>query len=235
MRNRRWALVVLAAHLLSPSLQAQWTSGGGDAGGRDMGGGAMPGGPGGPGGMHGRPPGHRMELPTAEELEGPLTPLEVRDEDLDRGLGQARANLGDASREGFRAAVLEVIAVDRRDDDVRQAHLRHGVREADGLGRIVRLGRPMGDRAVGAIPGTHVAQDHEGCGLVLPAFPDVGAARFLAHRVETQLPHQTLDAEVAVAAGSLHLEPQGLPGERSDDRDRTVAGCRGGTAELNER
>ena len=84
MRNRSWALLVLAAGLLSPPLHAQWSSGGGGPGDRP------PGGPGGRGDMPGRPPGHRMEFPTAEELEGPLTPAVMgRVADLDSS-GMAR-------------------------------------------------------------------------------------------------------------------------------------------------
>ncbi len=69
------------------------------------------------------------------------------------------------------------------------------------------FGRAVGDRAVGAVPGADVAQDHEGGGLVLPAFPDVGAARLLADRVQPQLAHHGLDVRVVRAAGCLHLEP----------------------------
>lgn len=84
MRNRSWALVVLAVYLLSPSLHAQWPSGDGGPGDRP------PGGPGGRGGMPGRPPGPRMEFPSAEELGGPLTPTAMgRVADLDSA-GMAR-------------------------------------------------------------------------------------------------------------------------------------------------
>lgn len=94
MRYRGWALVALTAHLLSASsLQAQWWGVGGAGGGDMRGGGGMPGGgpgAGGRGGMMGRPPGHPMEFPTPEELEGPLTPAAMsRVADLDSA-GTAR-------------------------------------------------------------------------------------------------------------------------------------------------
>jgi hypothetical protein len=47
--------------------------------------------------------------------------LEVRDEHLDAALGQARARLADGRREDRRAAVGEIVAIDRRDDDVVQS------------------------------------------------------------------------------------------------------------------
>ena len=79
-------------------------------------------------------------------------------------------------------------------------------------------GRAVGHRAVGAVPGADVAQDHEGGGLVLPALADVGAAGLLAHRVEAELPHHGLDVRVVGPAGRLDLEPRRLAGGRRDRR-----------------
>src|SRR5918994_660883 len=76
----------------------------------------------------------------------------------------------------------------------------------------------LGDRAVGTVPGAHVAQDHEGGGLVLPALPDVGAAGFLADRMQAQLAHHRLDMRVVGAPGRLHLEPRWLARRREGRR-----------------
>jgi hypothetical protein len=118
---------------------------------------------------------------------------------------------------------------------VREPHLRYRFSETNRFDRIIRLWSPVGDCAISTVPGTDIAQDHERRGLVFPAFTDVGTAGFLTDGMETELPHQSLDAKVIVATRGLHLEPQWLPGERSYDRNRTIAGCRGGTAELYER
>ena len=76
-----------------------------------------------------------------------------------------------------------------------------------GSSRSSHCGPPMGNGAVAAVPGAHVAQDHEGRGQVLPALADVRAVGLLAHRVEVPLPHQALQAEVLRPARRPHLEP----------------------------
>ena len=69
----------------------------------------------------------------------------------------------------------------------------------------------MRDRAVGAVSRADVAEDHEGGGAVLPALADVRAVRLLADRVQVQVAHEALQAEVVASAGRLHLEPGRLP------------------------
>ena len=91
-----------------------------------------------------------------------------------------------------------------------QPHARHRLGEAHRLERVEGFGRAVGDRAVGAVPGADVAQDHEGGGLVLPALADVGAARLLADRVQAQLAHHGLDVRVVGAAGAFTLSQAGF-------------------------
>ena len=66
---------------------------------------------------------------------------EVRRQHLDRGVRQLRLQRADGRREVTRALVGQVVAVDRRDDDVPELHLRGRVREAE---RLERIGRPSG-------------------------------------------------------------------------------------------
>ena len=68
----------------------------------------------------------------------------------------------------------------------------------------------MCDRAVRAIPRADVAQDHERRGPMVPTFADVGALRFLADRVELELPHQPLDPRVLRPARSPDFQPRRL-------------------------
>ena len=131
--------------------------------------------------------------------ERPLGALEVGDQHLDRGLGQAPPDLGDAAGERLGAAVGQVVPVHRGDDHVREPHALHRLGQADRLERVERLRRAVRHRAVGAVPGADVAQDHEGGGLVLPALADVGAARLLAHGVQPQLAHHALELHVGRA------------------------------------
>ena len=70
-----------------------------------------------------------------------LRALEVGDQHLDRGVGQPPPDLGDAAGEGLGAAVGQVVAVHRRDHDVRQPH------PLDRLGQPHRLQRVERRRA----------------------------------------------------------------------------------------
>jgi hypothetical protein len=77
MRFRSWAVMLLGILISAPQVQAQFPRGGMDGGGGegDMRGGGV----GGRGGMMGRPPGPRMDLPTPEAVEGPITPAAMDD------------------------------------------------------------------------------------------------------------------------------------------------------------
>jgi len=66
--------------------------------------------------------------------------LEVGDQDLDRCLRQAAANLSNTRREDLRPTVRQVVAIHTRNDDVLEAHLCHCVGEALRLAGIERGG-----------------------------------------------------------------------------------------------
>jgi len=163
-----------------------------------------------------------------------LAPLEVRNQHLDRGLGEPPPDLGNARREDFRPTVRQVIAVDASDHDVLQAHPGHRFGEPPGLSRIERTRGPVGDRAVGAVPRAHVAQDHERGRSVFPALTDVGTVRFLAHRVQLEVPHQVLQRQIVRSPGGLHPEPRWLAERRCGRSRRDAGGAGGGGRELNE-
>src|SRR5437764_597416 len=96
-----------------------------------------------------------------------------------------------------------------------QSHLGDRLGDSRRLRDVVFRWATMGHSAIGAVSRAHVAEDHERCGAVLPAFAHVGAVGFLAHRVEVQLAHEALEAKVVRSAGSFHLEPGWLAlGER---------------------
>src|SRR6266571_481083 len=93
--------------------------------------------------------------------------------------------------------------------------------------RLFGIGRErpaVGDVAERAAPRAQVSQDHEGRGALAEALPDIGAGRFLAHRVEIVLAEDLFDFVKARAGGSgAHADPLGL-GEalRGYDRDRNA-------------
>ena len=106
-------------------------------------------------------------------------------------------------------AVREVVAIDRRDDDVREPHLLRGLRETQRLERVRRLLRPPRvDVAVAAGAGARVAEDLERRRAASPALGDVRAARLLADRVQTRAVDERAHLEVArVGARRAHLHP----------------------------
>ena len=108
------------------------------------------------------------------------------------------------------ALVGQVVAVDRGDDRVAQAHARDRARHARRLERVVP-GRLAGlDVAEAAAARAGVAEDHERRRAALPALADVRAGRLLADRVQVLRADQLGQLAVALAARRRHLEPRRL-------------------------
>ncbi len=101
------------------------------------------------------------------------------------------------------AAVRQVVAVDRGDHRVAQAHARRTASAtcSGSSASTPGAGPAGGHRAEAAAPGADLAQDHERRGAVLaPALVDVGAAGLLADRVELEAVDQLADLR-GTAAG----------------------------------
>ena len=132
-------------------------------------------------------------------------------EELDRAVRQLRLQGTGHGREVAGTAVLDVVAVDRGDDDVLEAHLRRRLGEAQRLERIGCVLRLAGvDVAIAAGARARVAEDLERRRALAPALGDVRAARFLADGVQARAVDQLLDVEVAaVGARCAHLHPLG--------------------------
>ena len=138
-----------------------------------------------------------------------LAAEEVGRQDLDRGIGHLGLQGADGRRVVGGALVLEVVAVDRGDDDVLELHLRGRVREAQRLERVRRVLRPAGVHvAVAACARAGVAEDLEGGGAAPPALGDVRAASLFADRVQVLAVDELLHVEVArIGARGAHLHP----------------------------
>ena len=132
------------------------------------------------------------------DVEGVGDAAEVGRQDLDRAGRTALVNRPDHRRPVPGAAVRQVVAVDRGDDGVPQAH--RGDRRGDvaGLGRVHSRIRPArGHRAEAAAPGADLAEDHERRRAVLaPALVDVGALGLFADRVQVQSVDELADLVV---------------------------------------
>ena len=144
------------------------------------------------------------------DLERAGLAQEVGRQDLDGGLRRAGADGVDHVGEMLRAAISEVVAVDRGDDHVLETELLHRLGDAFGLVRIERLRQAGLHVAEGAGAGAGVAHDHEGGVLLLPALADIGAARLLADRHELVLAHDPVGLGPFGRAGRLDADPVGL-------------------------
>ena len=139
-----------------------------------------------------------------------LLALEVRCQHLDLAAGRLAADLADHGDERGRAEIREIVAVDRGDHGVAQAHPRDCPCDSRRLERVVpgRLSRL--DVAEAAAARAGVAEDHECRRPALPALADIRAGRLLADRVQVLGLDQALQPAVPGAAGRRHLEPRRL-------------------------
>ena len=127
------------------------------------------------------------------------------------------------------AVVGQVVAVDRGDDGVTEAHRFHLVGDPQRLQRVVP-GRLAGLHvAEAAAAGADVAEDHEGGGPALPALADVRAVGLLADRVQVVGADLLLEAPVVGPARGRDFEPRRLAGAPEGDR---AVGRRGGAPGL---
>jgi hypothetical protein len=80
-----------------------------------------------------------------------------------------------------RAAIGQVVAVDRGDDDMRRPSVATASATRCRLGRVERAGQAGRHVAEGAGAGAGLAHDHHGGVALAPALADIRAGRFLAH------------------------------------------------------
>ena len=98
-----------------------------------------------------------------------------------------------------------------------EINLVHRLADAPRLVPVdVAVGLPRRHGAEPAAARAQVAQDHDRRGAARPAVPEVGAARFLAHRDQSLLAQQRLRLGVLAGARELDLEPVREPPESSD-------------------
>ena len=107
------------------------------------------------------------------------------------------------------AAVGQVVARHRRDDDVAQAEPESRLGDAVRLigAEVFRRAPGYGAKAAGSR--AHAAQDHERGGAAGVTLRAVGAAGVLAHRFEPQFTQQLVREQIPVAHRQRALEPWG--------------------------
>ena len=133
---------------------------------------------------------------------------EVRDQQLNAGsgvLGMYRAN-----SLGIKPSplVFKVVTGNTGDGGITQTHRLDALRDAHGFLRIQSLRLPRVDLAEVTPPGALVSANEEGGFAILPALVDVGAPRFLAHRVESLVGHELAYLAVLGAGAQPCLDPR---------------------------
>ena len=126
-----------------------------------------------------------------------------------------------------RAAIIEVVTVDRRDDDVIEPDRATASATLAGSSAIERPRQARAHIAERAGARAGVAHDHQRRVPLGPALADVGAAGFLAHRVQAVLAHDGPSlGQLPLTAGTrtriqLGLRSTGVSGLLA------FSGCRG--------
>ena len=121
-------------------------------------------------------------MSSAREVAG-----EIAGQALDFRAGDELVNHAHGVGEDRRAAVGEVVAVDRGQHEVLPAELGDGFGDALGLEPIDFALRAAGlDVAEAAAARARVAEDHDRRGAGAPALADVRAHRLLADRVQVE-------------------------------------------------
>ena len=86
------------------------------------------------------------------------------------------------------AAVAQIVAIDRGDDDIAQAHRLNSTSQVGGFVRIKRIGTTMCHIAKRTATRADIAHDHEGCGAMPEALAQIRATGFFAHCVQMIIP-----------------------------------------------
>ena len=140
-------------------------------------------------------------------LNGFIAVLKIRHQHLDDNSRIQLTHLFNRLAEMFRAAVLQVIARHRRDDDVPQLHPPRRLGHAKRFISFERERLGGRNRAKAARTRAAVACDHERRRAFAPAFPMIRALGAFADCVQLQLIEQPARAREAVRRGQRDAQP----------------------------
>ncbi len=139
--------------------------------------------------------------------EGRLDALEIWNQHFDPAARHTLARQPNRLGEDERAAVGEIVPIDRRDDRVLEAHPRNGFGDTRRFGGVELVRLAVCDGAVGAGPRADVAENHERRRAVVPALADVGATCVFADGVEAEVLHDPLEPDVVLRPGGANFQP----------------------------
>ena len=113
----------------------------------------------------------------------------------------------DGPSEMIRAAVLQIVARDRGDDDVFQFHPAHRFGDALRFVFFQRKRFRRCDRAKSAGARAAIARDHHRRGALAPAFPAIRALRAFANGVQPQIGNQRFRGKENRIRRQPHFDP----------------------------
>src|SRR6185312_12972077 len=163
-----------------------------------------------------------------DDLERAVLLEKIGRQHFDGGIRRVLADRFDGAGELRGAAVGQIVAIDRGNDDVVEAELRHRLADARRLMRIEQIGPPGRDIAEGAGAGADAAEDHYRGMTFLPALADIRAGRFLAYGVELERAHQVARLAVFRRIRRLDADPWRLRRRRIVGPMRLLGMTKGG-------
>ncbi len=125
-----------------------------------------------------------LRLGFDHHLQAVFPALEIRDQHFNLAAGGLAADLADGLGENLCATHVVVIPIYAGDNGVLQPQCSHSFSDAPGLVPVQRFRSALGHRTEPAAPGTEIAQQHEGCGLMVPALANVRALRRFTDRMQ---------------------------------------------------
>ena len=154
------------------------------------------------------------------DLQAFINPLKIGNQYLNFALGRYLADLPDGLGKNPGAAEIVVVAIHAGHHRVLQAQSGYGFGHPARLVPINGLRPAFGHGAKSATPRAQVAQQHEGGGAMVPAFPDVGTLRRFANRMQMELPRQFFQLMIVLAHRRLGAQPSRFRlGTRWRERD----------------
>ena len=141
------------------------------------------------------------------DLDAPILSVKIGHQHFDDDLRIHFANGVDGPREMIRAAVLQIVARDRGDDDMFQLHPPHGFGDPLRFIFFQRKRFRRGDRAKSAGARATIARDHHRRRALAPAFPAIRALRAFANRVQPQIGNQRLRRKENGIRWQPHFDP----------------------------
>ena len=141
-------------------------------------------------------------------LKRTILTQKIRRQNFNRRIRRCLADGADHRSEMRRAAIGQVIAVYRGDHDMLKTECGDRVRNLLRLFPVKRIGHACLHIAESAGSCAGIAHDHHRGVLLLPAFADIRAAGFFAHRIQTAGAYDPCSFAIAGrAAGRFHPDP----------------------------